>query len=71
MKKVISAAKVENERLQEMLDSIDDDFSFITQAISKLDRIGSANRAMEILSDLNNSFQTAISDISEELQNRG
>ena len=66
MKRVITAAAEENP-LDALLDSIDDDYDYAIAGLEKLQRDGDTKFAIEQAQRLSEAIQSVISAISEEM----
>ena len=62
---VTEDAKVE--QLDELMDSVEDDFDYAISGIEKLQRSGNMSAAMEQAQRLSNALQSVISEISNEI----
>lgn len=70
MRKSITAANdTGDSKLQEMIDSLKDDFDFILSGLEKLDRMGASesNDGLIIAEGLSDSFQAVVSEIADKL----
>jgi len=66
MKKFISAATDANP-VDDILDSIEDDFDYAMAGIDKINRDGNSKTAMELAQNLSQSLQSIIESISAEI----
>lgn len=53
--------------LEDLLDKIDEDFDFVIAGIEKLDRDGSGTDAISIASNLSESLQSAVSQLTSKM----
>ena len=66
MKKFISAATDANP-VDDILDSIEDDFDYAMAGIDKINRDGNSKTAMELAQNLSQALQSIIESISAEI----
>lgn len=67
IKKPVMAAEEDDTRLEDLIDSLEDDFDYAISGLHMLDRSGSGNReaGIAIANDLNEKLQSIIANIGK------